>query len=359
VPSADLLPVDDLREAAAKALRDEPALALSYGGGAGHPGLRAWIAERHAVAVEEVVCTNGSLEAFALVADLLLAGSASRRVLVEAPTYDRSILILQRLGAEVVGVTVDEDGIDVDALERSLSDGVPAFVYVIPNFQNPSGATLSAGRRTRLVELAGRHGFTIVEDDPYGLLRWRGESLPSLLSLARRAGVAVVSLSSFTKTVAPGLRVGYALSSPEHAAALTRRANDTYISPGMLAEATLAAYCAAGRFEPGVARARAALAARCGAMAAAVRAHFPSGARFVEPSGGYFLWVDLPDAYDTSALLAPATAEGVPYVRGADFYADDGGGHSLRLAFSAVSEDAIGEGIARLGGVLAAVPVRA
>ena len=127
----------------------------------------------------------------------------------------------------------------------------------------------------------------------------------------------------------------------------------------MLAEATLAAYCAAGRFEPGVARARTALAARCGAMAAAVRAHFPPGARFVEPAGGYFLWVDLPRVLrHERAARARRPRRASPYVRGADFYADAGGGHSLRLAFSAVSVDAIGEGIARLGGVLAAAPAR-
>jgi 2-aminoadipate transaminase len=352
VPSADLLPIDHLRAAAASALQHEAPMALSYSGGAGHPGLRAWIAARHGVDAESVVCTNGSLQAFAFVAELLLRSAKGRRVVVEAPTYDRSLICLQRLGAEIVSVPVDADGLDVAALERELASGeTPVFVYTIPNFQNPSGATLSAARRTRLVELADEHDFTIVEDDPYGLLRWAGASPASLLATGGRR--RVVSMSSFTKTVAPGLRVGYAIAPDDLRARLVKHANDTYIAPGMLAESTLAAYLEAGHFEPHVQFATAELQRRCAALVEGVSAHFPPQRTFVAPDGGYFLWVELPGGPDCSRLLELATAAGVPFVKGSDFYDGAGGEHAMRLAFSAVSTEQIAEGAERLGRVIA------
>ncbi len=358
VPSADILPVADLREAASTALEREPALALSYSSGAGHPGLRSWIAGRHRVDASRVVCTNGSLQALLFVAEVLLRDAPNRRVLVEAPTYDRAIIVLRRAGAEVGAVSADEQGLNVDALqERIERDGPPALLYVIPNFQNPSGVTLPLERRERLVALSREHGFRILEDDPYGLLRWSGERVPSLFELD--GGENVVALSSFTKTVAPGIRVGYAIAPEGVAADLTKHANDTYIAPSMLSQSTLNAYCEAGRFDPGVARASAALKERCEAMAGALREHFPEGTRFVEPEGGYFIWVDLPEGADTGHLLVEATEAGVPYVKGADFFAEGGGTASLRLAFSAVAPDPIREGIARLGAIVARAPATA
>ena len=350
VPSADMLPVDDFRRALADAMEREPAVALSYSTG-GHPGLRRWIGERHGVPAERVVCANGSLEAFAFVASVLLARASTRRVLVEAPTYDRSILILQRSGAEVVGVPVDSDGIDTDALATELERETPAFLYVIPNFQNPSGATMSLERRRRVLELAARHDVVVVEDDPYGLLRWAGESHPTLFDLDE-AG-RVMTMSSFTKTVAPGLRIGYIVAPDALAAAVGKYAENTYISPCMVSEAGLAAYCQAGYFEPGVERAKVELKARCDAMVSSVRAHFPSNAHMVVPEGGYFLWIDLGAGADTTALAARAAEAGVPFVKGADFYADGGGTTCLRLAFSAVPAPRIREGIERLGAVIA------
>src|SRR4051812_29610915 len=209
VPSPDLLPVDDLREAMNEALQKEPAVALSYSTGAGHAGLRGWIAGRHDVDPERVVTTNGSLQALLFAGELLIGEGERRRVLVEAPTYDRAIVLLRRARADVHGIPSDGEGLDLDALEDDLRrNGPPALLYVIPTFQNPSGTTLPLERRRRLIELSREHGFTVIEDDPYGLLRWRGEGAPSLLELG---GEGVVSMSSFTKTVAPGLRIGYAV----------------------------------------------------------------------------------------------------------------------------------------------------
>jgi DNA-binding transcriptional MocR family regulator len=340
-----------MRRALATAMEREPVVALSYSPG-GHKGLRAWIGARYGAPAERVVCANGSLEAFAFVTDVLLARATTRRVLVEAPTYDRSILILQRAGAEVVGVPVDGDGIDTDALAAELEREVPAFIYVIPNFQNPSGATMTPERRRRVLELAAQHDVVVVEDDPYGLLRWAGESYPTLCELD--GCTRVVTLSSFTKTVAPGLRIGYVVAPQAIADAIGKHAENTYISPCMVSQAGLAAYCDAGYFEPGVERAKQALKERCDAMVETVREHFPEGAHMVVPEGGYFLWIDLGPGADTTALAARAAEAGVPFVKGADFYADGGGTTSLRLAFSAVPPDRIREGIERLGAVIAA-----
>lgn len=345
VPSSDLLPIAELRASAATAFETDAVTALSYTPN-GHPGLRAWIGEPHGVPLEQVICANGSLELFSFVCAVLLEQASTRRVIVEAPTYDRSLLLLRRLGAEIVGVPVDGDGMVVDALEEALADGVPALVYTIPNFQNPSGSTLSDARRRALCALAVDHGFTIIEDDPYGLLRWAGASRASLFSLAPGH---VVTMSSFTKTVAPGLRVGYAVAAPALAKAIGAYATNTYIAPSMLAQSTLAAYCAAGHFEPGVARATAALHERCDAMVEAVREHFPATASFVVPEGGYFLWIDLGEGSDTSALAVRAQEAGVPFVRGRDFYVDGAGTTELRLAFSAVAPAQIRAGIERLG----------
>jgi 2-aminoadipate transaminase len=358
VPSADLLPIAELREAAAAAFEREPARALSYSSGAGHPGLRSWIAGRHGVDAGRVVCTNGSLQALLFVAEVLLRGAPQRRVLVEAPTYDRAFIVLRRAGADVGAVAADEEGLNVEALqERIERDGPPALLYVIPNFQNPSGVTLPLERRERLVALAREHRFRILEDDPYGLLRFGGERVPSLHELD--GGENVVALSSFTKTVAPGIRVGYAVAPEGVAADLTKHANDTYIAPSMLSQSTLHAYVEAGHFEPGVQRATGALRERCVAMAESLREHFPPGTRFVEPDGGYFIWVDLPEGADSGQLLVEAADAGVPYVKGPDFFAEGGGTSSLRLAFSAVAPEPIREGIARLAAIVARAPATA
>jgi len=190
----------------------------------------------------------------------------------------------------------------------------------------------------------------VVEDDPYGLLRFEGAPAPTLHELD--GGDNVIYSSSFTKTVAPGIRTGYLVLPERLAPALARLSENTYIAPNTFAEATLNAYCRAGRFEPNVERATAMLKQRRDAMEAALREHFPEGATWTTPQGGYFYWVDLPDAIDTTALLAEASERGVPYVSGADFCAGGGGRSSLRLAFSAVPPEQIAEGVARLGALL-------
>ncbi len=351
VPSPDLLPVAELKAAAQRALDDDPAGALAYGDGAGYAPLRQWVADRYGNGdASRVLCTNGSLQGLAFLAEAMFAGSGGRAV-VEAPTYDRAILILRRFGATVEAVDLQRDGLDVDAIEAMCRAGrTPGLVYTIPTFQNPGGTTLSAAKRERLVALAREHRFTILEDDPYGELRFAGTAVPRLFDLDGAAGTVIFS-TSFTKTVAPGVRTGAMILPPALHARLRALATDTYIGPSMLAESTVHAYCAAGCFEPGVERMRLALLERRDALVAALDRHLGQRVTYVPPEGGYFLWVQFPGV-DADALADRAAAAGVPVVKGSTCFIDGRGGDALRLAYSACPATDMDEGVARLAALV-------
>lgn len=343
VPSADMLPVSDLEQAVVTALREDGARALAYSPG-GYMPLREWIGERHRVDPARVLMVNGSLQGVAFLAQHLFLGRGGVAI-TEDPTYDRTLISLRTFGAELVAVPVTPAGVDVDALEQTLAQRPARMLYLIPTFQNPSGVSLPEEGRRRVVELARRHEVLVVEDDPYGLLRFEGEPAPTLHELD--GGDNVVYSCSFTKTVAPGIRTGYLVLPEQMAGAMARLSENTLIAPNTFAEAALAAYCRAGRFEPNVERATATLKQRRDAMEAALREHFPAGARWTTPEGGYFYWVDLPEQIDTAELLPQAVERGVPYISGKEF--SPRGRSSLRLAFSAVTPEQISEGVARLG----------
>jgi DNA-binding transcriptional MocR family regulator len=343
-PSADILPVDPVRKAAAKALADDWKRALSYGTGIGHPGLCEWIAERHGLAdPAQVMVTNGSLEAGALLFQHLVG--AGDRVVVEQPSYDRTLLLLERLGADLTGVPLEADGIDVEELERVLGDGPPVrLVHVIPNFHNPAGCTVSAEKRRRLVELAREHGFWIFEDDPYRELPFDEDPPPTMLSPGGDG--RVIHASSFSKTVSPGVRVGYLAGPAEEIAQLAKRANEIYISPNMLAESIVHELCRSGAHDRNIEFVKGALRERRDALVAALGEHIPE-AEFVVPGGGYFLWLTLGEDVDTAELLVAALEEKVAFIAGPDFMLE-GGKSSLRLSFASVPADQIAEGVARI-----------
>ncbi len=352
-PSADLLPVEAVREAASAALSDSAAAAraLSYGTGIGHPDLCAWLAGRHGgIDAERVMITNGSLEAGWMLFDHLL--SAGDEVVVEQPSYDRTLLMLERLGTERIGIPLESDGIDVSALEAALAGGAkPKLVHLISNFHNPAGCTLSDPKRRRLVELSAEHGFWIFEDDPYREVRFAGApELPTMLALAEGTEAKVIHASSFSKTISPGVRVGYLVGPREQVATLAKRANETYISPNMLAEAVTFELCRSGALDRNIELVNVALAERRDAVVAALEELVPE-ASFVVPGGGYFLWLDLAEGSDTAALIEPARQEGVAFVAGPDFMLT-GGELSLRLSFASVPPDRVPEGVARLARAL-------
>ena len=347
-PAPECIDVPLLADCARAAIEEGGAAVLSYGSGGGYGPLREWLAEQHGVAPGRVLLTNGGLQGFAFYAAEQLAAKPGR-VLVEAPTYDRPLKILASLGAEVVPVSMDDEGLDPDALERELADGPVSFLYTIPTFQNPSGRTLSVERRRRIAALAAAHGIAVLEDDPYGLVRYEGVAPPSLHEL--EGGSLVTYTSSFSKTVAPGVRVGWFVAPEPLAAALEARAVATYISPPFLTQATVWELIRRGAFEPNLERIKGLLRARKDAMLAALEHDMPAGVAWSRPEGGYFLWLELPGT-DTTALLERATEAGVAFVRGSDFFPDGSGGSSARLAFSYEPPATIGEGVALLASLL-------
>ena len=347
-PSLDIVDVDGLREAAARAFTNDPAGTTAYGTAVGYPRLRAWIAEQHGVPVAQVLVTNGSMQADAFLFEELVREDDD--VIVERPTYDRTLLSLRERGARVHQVELLPDGIDTDALAELLagtSNGAgalrPKLAHIIPNFQNPAGYTLAPAKREALVALAARHDFVIFEDDPYVALRFSGEMLPTMLSLDSER---VVYASSFSKTVCPGIRVGYLVGPPDLIAAITRRATNTYISPSMVSQSIVYEFCASGALERSIETVRTALAKRARTLDVALRRELPE-AEFVTPEGGYFMWVTLPPGSDVQALQAAAKERGVVFVKGTDFLLE-GGENTLRLAYSGVTPEQIEEGVARL-----------
>ena len=351
VPAPECLPVEELADCARAALERDGATLLNYGPIGGYAPLRAWIAERHGVDPSRVFVTNGSLQAFVLLATHLLPAGA--RVLVEAPTYDRPLKILAGLSAAIDPVPLADDGLDLDALEEAIETGPgPAFFYTIPTFQNPSGRTLAVAKRHRLVELASERGLAILEDDPYGLVRFEGEFPPTLFELAGDGG-GVIYMSSFSKIVAPGARVAYAILPPELVAPIEAQATQTYLAPSFLAQGAVYEFLRRGNLEPALERVRTLLGERRDAMLDALEANFPEEARWSHPEGGYFLWLDFPAGTGAGELLERATAAGVTFVKGADFFPPEAGGaDSARLAYSFAAPAEITNGIGRLGSLL-------
>ena len=343
-PSLDIIAVDELRAAAGRAFERDPGGAFAYGTSAGYPRLLEWLGAKHGVEPGQLVATNGSMQADAFLFQRLV--EPGNLVVVEAPTYDRTLLSLRNLGAELLAIPLEADGIDVDALAAALDAGArPRLAHIIPNFQNPAGCTLSLEKRRRLLELAGEHGFTIFEDDPYVELRFEGDPSPTMLELDGGEG-RVVYASSFSKTICPGIRVGYLVGSGDLIGSIRRLGTQTYISPNMVAQAIVAEFCHSGALERTIPTVKDALRERRDATCRALGRHLPD-ARFVTPEGGYFLWVDLPEGSDVARLEAGAGERGVVFVKGTDFLIE-GGESSLRLAYSAVPPDQIEEGIARV-----------
>ena len=337
VPAPECLPEEELADCARTVLERDGTTILSYGTGAGYTPLRELIAEWFKVQPQQVLITNGGLQGFVLLTQHYGQGQT---VYVESPTYDRPLKILAENGLTVVPMQMDDQGLIPSAVEAALrANPLPAFIYTIPTFQNPSGRTMPADRRQKIADYAKSAGTLILEDDPYGLVRFEGEAPPSIFDLAPET---TIYASSFSKTVSPGLRVGWYIVPENMAAPLIERANSTYISPVLLGEAVVYEFIRRGSFEPNLVRVRELLKERRDAMLEALDKHL-SGARWSRPEGGYFIWLELPEGASAKEVLE--RAQGVTAVRGTDF---GGGPNSLRLAYSFVSPDEIDAGVARL-----------
>lgn len=343
-PSLDIVDVDGLRDAAVRAFESDPAGTTAYGTAVGYPRLRSWIADHHGVNPERVLVTNGSMQADAFLFEQLVRPGDD--VIVERPSYDRTLLSLRQRGATLHAVELQPDGIDTDALAHLLAAGSnvkPKLAHIIPNFQNPAGYTLSLEKRRALLALAAEHDFIVFEDDPYVALRFSGEALPTMLSMDPQR---VVYASSFSKTVCPGIRVGYLVGPPELISAIGQLATNTYISPNMVAQSIVYEFCASGAIERSIETVKSALAERAQALADALRRDLPDAAYMV-PQGGYFMWVTLPEGTDVHALFQAAAERGVSFVKGTDFLLE-GGENTLRIAYSGVTPAQIDTGVKRL-----------
>jgi 2-aminoadipate transaminase len=343
-PSLDIVDQEGLKEAAQRAFSNDPGGTFAYGTSVGYVPLREWIAEQHAVEPDQVLVTNGSMQADAFLFQLLVGPGDA--VVVESPTYDRTLLNLRNRGADVRMVELQTDGIDVDGVEALLEhpDFRPKLAHIIPNFQNPAGYTLSAPKRERLLALAAEHDFTLFEDDPYIHIRFEGETLPTMLS-QDEAG-KVVYASSFSKTVCPGIRVGYLVGPQAVIKQIQGIATNTYISPNMVAQSIVNEFCRSGRIAEAIHTVKRALRDRRDALVTALERELPE-ARFEPPEGGYFMWVEMPEGFNVAELETAAKERGVVFVKGTDFLME-GGENTLRLAYSGVTPAQIDEGVTRL-----------
>lgn len=354
IPSPDMFPVARLAESASSAVERVGRVALNYGPAAGFGPLREWLGERHGVDPTRVLVLPGSLIGLNFVLGHLV-NHGGYRAIVEAPTYDRALHTLARLGADVVTVDRGPAGLDLDRLrELAAASPLPKVFYVMPTFHNPTGLALTLEQRLSLVELALNHELMLVEDDPYGLLRVEGETLPSLQDLVRARGGddLVVYSSSFSKTVAPGMRIGY-LVVPQHLVKpLEALALETYVSPPLLPQAQLHDFLAAGHFDPHLEFLRGFLLARRNALVEVLARQLPSTTSWTRPEGGYFVWLQLPEPLDAARLNDRARRAGVAFVPGSGFFHDFRGGNTARLSFSYPTVEEIRVGADRLAALV-------
>lgn len=343
VPAIESFPTGDLIAAANDILAQQGNALLQYGSAQGFAPLREWIAGWQNVQADQVLVGNGSLQLVEFYCRYAL--KAGDVVLTESPTYDRAITQFRRAGAQVVGVPLEANGPDLNALEAALmTRHAPKVFYIIPDFQNPSGATCSAEKRRRIVQLAERHNFTLLEDAPYRLLRYRGNDEPTLFSLAPHR---TLHMSSFTKLIAPGIRAGYMIGSAETLARIAKIAEDTYISPGFVAHGIAYEWCRRGLLPEQIERLKRLYAPRLEACLAAIDRHMPT-AQATRPDGGFFLSLTLPDGASTTAVRVAAAKRQLNLADGLAFFPNGGGERFLRLPYCALPPDQIEDGIRRL-----------
>jgi 2-aminoadipate transaminase len=352
VPPPEAFPTEELGACLDAAVRENPDVVLQYGQQPGYAPLREELAGEYGVSPQQILIGNGSLQLQDLVSSYLFKPCAA--VYTEQPSYDRAIKTFRRRGARTVGIPLEEDGISVERLEAALRREVPVFLYLVPDFQNPAGATLSLEKRQKIVELADRYGFWVIEDIPYRKLRYEGDDVPLLREIDPSH---VITMSSFSKLLSPGMRVGFMISTEDLIRGVTALGEDTYLSPVLPTQAAVAEYLRRKLLDPNIERLKDLYTPRWKAMARAVRRELPGAQAFI-PSGGFFVSVMLPEDANTENLVGRAEDIGLVLTPGAAFFADPeeggeaGGDRFVRLPFCAVTPEQIEEGLRRLAGLL-------
>lgn len=356
LPAPELLPLLEVNAAAAAVLQERGVEAVQYGETEGIPELRDWVAARSSsrgrrLTRANVAITAGAQQALDLLGRILL--DPGDRVIVENPTYLALLSAWRPLGVEFLGAPGDAEGLLPQGLE-SLASSRPKLLYTIPNFQNPSGTTLDAQRRAAVLAWAGRHDVTIVEDDPYGELRFEGADLPTLFEVESQTGATenVVSVGSFSKTLAPGLRVGWVVAPEPVIEKLVGAKQAADLHTSSLSQHIIRVLLSNGVFETQLPRLRTAYRERRDSMLQAMARHFPGTVSWTRPQGGMFLLVRLPPQLSAQEILKAALSRGVAFVPGEEFHLNGEGRNTFRLNFSNTSPPKIEEGIERLGELL-------
>ncbi len=350
VPAIEALPAKLLGECFQSVLESPDSWSvLQYGHNGGYLPLRRLLGEQYYVSPEQIIVGNGSLHLQDLLSALLI--KPGDVVFVEQPSYDRAIKTFRRRGAKVIGIPLEHDGVNIEVLEKALARQVPAFMYVIPDFQNPAGVTTSPQKRQALVDLAERYGFWLVEDIPYRTLRYKGESAPLLRELNDKH---VLTISSYSKLISPGLRVGYLIGPTDFVKKLTKLAEETILAPVLPTQAAVVEFHTRGYFASNLENLKQLYAPRLNNIVAALKKYLPD-VPFAEPEGGFFVSIYLPEQTNSSTLLERAQGAGLALTNGRDFFADtlEGGEDEMgkrfvRLPFCALIPEQIEEGVRRL-----------
>lgn len=351
-PSAEAFPVTELSAAFQAVLAEMGPSSLQYGVTEGYQPLREWVASRCrrrgiACGPENVLITSGSQQALDFLGRAML--EPGDYVAVESPTYLAALQAFRGSQARFIAIPMDEQGMCVDVLAQEIKRRRPKFIYTIPNFQNPTGITMSEERRRELVALAQEHEIPIVEDDPYGELRYSGTDVPPVKSFG---GDAVLYTGTASKIIAPGLRVGWLVAAEPFVAQATIVKQASDVLTNALTQRAVHRYVTDNDIDSHITKIIDLYRERLQVMLTAMRQHFPATATWTQPAGGMFVWVTLPETCDTAAILPRAVAKGVAYVPGPPFFPDESGQHYMRLNFSNCSIADIKDGISRLGALL-------
>jgi 2-aminoadipate transaminase len=352
LPSPATFPVERIRQACNDILASNPSAALQYGPTEGYLPLREWVAARYStkglsIDVNRVLITTGSQQGLDLLGKVLI--DAGSRVLVETPTYLGALQAFSLAEPQFVSVPSDDDGAIPSQLTRQLTDGA-RFMYCLPNFQNPTGRRLPTERRQELTRIAAEAGLLLLEDDPYGALSYSGQQLPTLLSMNPEG---VVHMGSFSKVLAPGLRVGYVIAPEKLHRKLVQAKQAADLHTPSFTQRIVHESLRDGFLDEHIPKIRDLYASQCRVMLKALKEHFPASVTWNEPQGGMFIWVKLPQHVDSTALLEKAIAQHVAFVPGAPFFANEPQHNTFRLSFVTVPKEKIEEGIAKLGKLIA------
>lgn len=351
-PPVDVFPVEDLIDCFETVLQRDSDVLLQYSH-AGYLPLREWLGEQYGVGPNQVLTSNSSLEVFYFVTQSLLSRARrtvdSPRAFVESPSYDRAITLLRRAGAKVVGIPLEQDGVNLTVLEEELKKGAPTLMYIIADFQNPMGVTTSLKKRQRLTALAEEYDFWIVEDAPYRKLRYWGEDVPSLRSISPEH---VLHMSSFSKVLSPGLRLGYVVGPADIIASFSQWALDSYIGPVLPTQGMVYEYCRRGLLEPIIEHLKQVYRPRLEAILSALDKHIPH-ATWTRPEGGFFVSGFLPGECDIADLQRRGKEAGLKLADGRGFFPNpDDGNHFLRIPFCSLTPEEIEEGALRLARII-------